>query len=278
MASPEFQRRPVTPEINLAKKSHPNSHFPSVESTTPAPILERRSLVEQAAEQLRDFIRTQNFRPGDRLPPEPELQQRLEVSRTVLREAIVRLRAIGLINVYQGQGMFVGDADALRNCVLFAHSAMELSVSSLLQFADFRVAIECHAARHAPRVATPADVAALESLLEAMNTDDLALAAMLERDAAFHLKIIAITGNQLMGDIMTLLRTYLLESMKRATSQPRDNRLGYRQHREIFEAIRRGDENAAEQAMRAHMASFQHGLEVIHKETAGALAIGAAQR
>ena len=71
------------------------------------------------------------------------------VSRTVLREAISRLEAIGLLTVRRGRGMFIGDRHSLANCVRLVRSAMAITPGDLVQFTEFRRAVECYAAQRA---------------------------------------------------------------------------------------------------------------------------------
>jgi GntR family transcriptional regulator len=71
-------------------------------------MIERaRPLYEQVADALRDEIRSGRYRPGDKLPSERELSERFEVSKVTARQAIVQLRAEGLITSRAGSGVFV---------------------------------------------------------------------------------------------------------------------------------------------------------------------------
>src|SRR6185503_5904207 len=72
----------------------------------------RESLSAQAAEQIQQFIMRGELRPGDRLPPPPELSEQLGVSRTVVREATKLLQERGLIKVLTGSGSFVSKVES----------------------------------------------------------------------------------------------------------------------------------------------------------------------
>src|SRR5262245_9873088 len=69
--------------------------------------LQKRSLAQQAFEQLLAYVQDGSFRPGDPLPSQQELARRLTVSRPVLREAMQRLAAAGLIEIRHGSGCYV---------------------------------------------------------------------------------------------------------------------------------------------------------------------------
>jgi DNA-binding GntR family transcriptional regulator len=77
----------------------------------------RGSLVSEVTNLIRQLIEEQDLSTGDRLPSESEFLRKHQVRRSVLREAIRQLEAIGLIEVCQGQGMFVGGRDVLAICV-----------------------------------------------------------------------------------------------------------------------------------------------------------------
>src|SRR5262249_31986568 len=100
--------------------------------------VKRTSLVDTVMERIRSLVTDGHLAPGDRLPTEAELIQQLEVSRTVLREAIGRLEAMGLIAVRGPRGMFVGDTGSLLSCVRLLRSALTVSPRELVQFTEFR--------------------------------------------------------------------------------------------------------------------------------------------
>src|SRR5690625_938436 len=71
-------------------------------------------LYRRVAEELERYISTNKLKPGDRLPSERELAERLEVSRTVIRESLRMLNITGIINIRIGQGAFVGEPEMAR--------------------------------------------------------------------------------------------------------------------------------------------------------------------
>ena len=79
---------------------------------------------------------------------------------------------MGLVSVRGSRGMFVGEPGNLRNCVRMMRSAMTVSPRELIQFTEFRRAIECDAVRMAALRATAADVAELEALCEEFRRSD----------------------------------------------------------------------------------------------------------
>jgi GntR family transcriptional repressor for pyruvate dehydrogenase complex len=223
--------------------------------------LTQPSLVDTITERLRAVIEQGGLKPGDRLPSEQELVQRLGVSRNALREAVVRLESLGVVTIQRGRGMFVGEQTALPRCVQLIRSALTLSSSKDLgQFIEFRKAIECHAVRAAAAQATPEDVEELETLYQHMCNQEEGYDDLARADFEFHKKLLAIAGNDLMCTISEVLQEFILASivkpMPRANG-PESRRLSAqlkkRYHLPILNAIRARDPDAAEKAMRSHM-------------------------
>jgi GntR family transcriptional repressor for pyruvate dehydrogenase complex len=223
------------------------------------------SLVSAVVQRLRDFIEERGLTAGDRLPSEGELLGQLQVSRSVLREAVGRLETIGLIMVRRGQGMFVADPDSLSSCVNLVRSAMTISPRDLIQFSEFRTALECWAVRRAAELSRPEDVAELELLCEQMDRSDQSYAETIRYDFAFHRKIFEMTGNELMATIVSVLQQFIMAIMLQTTPRPRDRQRSRRLHLAIVNAIQLKDPQAAEKAMQNHMRWHRKRLTERHE-------------
>lgn len=221
----------------------------------------RASLVETVVERLQTVIEQGQLKSGERLPSELELVEQLGVSRPVLREAIGRLEALGLLKVVRGRGMFVGSQASLVSCSRLVRSAMSIAPRDLRQLAQFRAAIEIQAARLAAEVATSEHVAELEALCDAMDRKDISYEDAVATDFEFHRKIAACTGNELLENSLSVVQEFVLAGMVRTTPNPRNHANSQRLHRRIFEAIRDQDQDAAEAAMKAHMDAVMKALE-----------------
>lgn len=223
--------------------------------------LRRSSLVAEVVTLLREVVEKQGLGPGDRLPTEAELVASLEVSRPVLREAISQLETLGLVRVKRGLGMFVGDRNSLAGCLKLVRTAMAVTPRDLTQFADLRSALEMHGSRRAAELATADDVADLEGLCHEMDRPDLPYERAIGIDFAFHRKLIEVAGNELTLNVITVLQEFIVEGMLQTTPRPRDRSVSRRLHRAILEAVRQGDPDAAEAAMREHMDVTRERLE-----------------
>jgi DNA-binding FadR family transcriptional regulator len=217
------------------------------------PLARRASLVDEVVGKLRKLIERNGLSPGARLPTEMELTSRMNVSRTVLREAVRKLGAVGLIQVRHGHGMFVGDASAVAGGVELLRSSLALAPRDLTQLLDLRAALECYAVRQAAERARSEEAAQLESLCRQMDRKGLPYEKTVQLDFAFHQKLFEIAGNPLMLGVVGLLRDLILEGMLQTTPDPRDRTVSQELHHAIAAAVQVADPDAAEAAMRKHM-------------------------
>jgi GntR family transcriptional repressor for pyruvate dehydrogenase complex len=214
--------------------------------------IRRSSLVSEVVTLLREVIETKGLEPGQRLPTEAELVQSLEVSRPVLREAISRLESLGLVKVRRGVGMFVGDRDSLGGCLKLVRTALAVSPRGRAQLVELLSALQHYAVRRVAEVATEADVAELRRL-----TDESARPGLSQNEAegmewAFHRRLAAITGNEPILNVMTVLQHFIGGDGQQPAPRPRDRAASLRLRRAIVDAVRRGDAEAAEAAMRGN--------------------------
>ena len=215
--------------------------------------IERQTTAELVVERIANAIKARKLAAGERLPGEHELVEQLKVSRPVLREALARLQSMGLVDIQRGRGTFVGSAASLANCVRLLRSAVTISPQELRSYAQLRSAIEVQAVRHAAERATDADIAELSSLLKRLDDDELPYPQALEVDFAFHRKLIDISGNPLMQNMIEVIYEFVLTQMARTTPSQRDNALGRKLHKVILRAVRERDPDAAAEAMQQHM-------------------------
>jgi DNA-binding FadR family transcriptional regulator len=227
--------------------------------------VQRDSLVDAVVARIREVIEQGHLRAGDRLPTEAELSEQLGVSRTVVREAVSQLESLGLLSVQRGRGTFVGSRSSLTSCVKMLRTALALSPGELVQFTEFRTALECHAARRAAERATEQDLAELQTLCDDMDRPGRDYLDAMRLDFQFHRRLMAITGNELLSSVLEVIQEFVLAAMVQTTPQPRDRAQSHRRHLAILRAVRRRDPDAAEKAMRAHMQHTVAVLEAIQR-------------
>lgn len=227
------------------------------------PLVSSSSLVDRVVERIRAVIDQGQLQPGDRLPTEAELSSQLQVSRSVLREAIGRLETLGVLEVRRGRGMFVGERGSLKNCAQLFRSAMTIGPKDLAQLAELRRGLEIQAARLAAQRASAEDVAELQAICKQMDEEGVEYLESIQLDCRFHQKLVQSTGNELMRNIIDVVSEFMAGGMVQTTPQPRNRKASRSYHGPIVEAIAAKDPDAAEKAMTVHMAAVERAVQEI---------------
>jgi GntR family transcriptional repressor for pyruvate dehydrogenase complex len=211
---------------------------------------------------LKDKILSGELGPGAKLPSEAELIEEYAVSRTVVREAVSRLQAEGLVETFQGRGSFVLAVPEPSSFTL--ETSAIRSHHDVLAMVDFRIGVETEAAALAAARITPVSAAPISDAM----ADFVAAGheGAVEADFAFHRAIAAATDNRFyvdlldsLGPMMIMLpRTRLGEeyTMTDATHVQRVQR----EHDNIAAAVLAGDVETARAAMRLHLGNTRRRL------------------
>lgn len=215
--------------------------------------LQRQNLSAQVMHQIGLSIMRNDFKPGDTLASEPELSLQFHVSRPVMREALKILSAKGLIEARPRTGTRVRpraewhilDPDVIS--WLYEAGPDRAFLDALC---EVRLMFETTAARLAAARATPEEITALEACYQRMQAGVAAPETYIPADMAFHAAICAAAHNELLQKITETLTTSLHVSRVVTSRLPGANLAAMPLHRLVAEAIRRGDEQAAEEAMR----------------------------
>jgi DNA-binding FadR family transcriptional regulator len=194
---------------------------------------------------------------GTLLPPEPVLCQAFDVSRSVVREALKALEEKGLARVRQGHGTTVTPPDEwnlLDPVVLEATIQADLTVQTLDDLVDVRVALESDMARAAALSISDDDLAELGVLLTELGTQLEDPARYLETDTRYHDFIMRCSGNRLGRSIIRAIHPHARASTRyNPPTDEEDIERAHRGHLEIFEHLRRRDGDGAAAAMHEHI-------------------------
>ena len=237
-------------------------------NANPSPALPRKrplSLAQEVTSDLMNRIRSGQLKPGEKLPTEPEIMAEQGVSRTVVREALSRLQAAGLVETRHGVGTFVL-ADSAQPKRLLDFSTV-VTLHDLLAMLELRISLETEAVSLAAIRRTDEQLAlmraALASFEECILRGDLAI----EADYQFHLQIALATHNKYFEDFYRHLGTSTIPRTRLDTSQfSAESGQNYllrtnREHENILEAIARQDPQAASAAMRMHLSNSRERLK-----------------
>lgn len=210
---------------------------------------------DQVAQQLLKQIEVGSFRDTGKLPTEAALAQEFGVSRTVIREAISRLKNEGVVEPRQGSGVFISQHAGIRPLRIDYEEAVD--AKSLPQLLAVRRAIEAEVAAEAARCRTDADMDAIDTALRRIDEAVAEGRDGVAEDIAFHRAIAVVTGNPYFLKTLEFLTQYLEAGMKVTRGNEatrRDFSWQVRdEHAAIVAAIRAGDPMAARNAACTHM-------------------------
>ncbi len=218
-------------------------------------LIDRRKIFEQVATHLEREILSGTLKPGDRLPPERDLQARFGVGRPAVREALITLQRSGLIEI--GNGAPARVAIPTMQAVV---SGMMPAVQQMLGNADgqrhlqgVRLFMEVGLVRHAACHADKKEVAALAAALKNNRASIGDVAEFIRTDVAFHYCLAKMTRNPAFPALHDAMSMWLLEQRRFALLEPGEDRRSYEAHERIFIAVEERDADRAEAAMRSHL-------------------------
>jgi GntR family transcriptional repressor for pyruvate dehydrogenase complex len=211
-------------------------------------------------QQIRDLIQTQNLQTGSKLPPERTLAENLNVGRPAVREAMKALQVLDVIESRRGDGTYIKSLAGLGGgWPAGAHvSAAEFDLIELL---EVRKMLEPRAAALAAARANPKQLRAIEQELRAQEEKPEDHGTLERHDYLFHEAIIRAASNEVLDGLSHFLAPLLQRSRTLTGRTTPDIPKIIREHRTIFQAIRRGESELAEQAMKNHLQTV--GLDLI---------------
>lgn len=244
------------------------------EAIAPTPISRSApgGMTQQLVRRLTDSIQAGELRPGDRLPTESQLAQLHGVSRTVVREAMSRLSAQGLIETQQGRGSFVLASPSL---VSFAVDPQGIrTLDALSELLEFRICFETESASLAASRADSRKIAAIGQALARFMEEVNRPSESVRADFEFHRAIAMASDNRHLLQILDSLgRTAIATPRARLAvttdeeSSTEDSAAHHHvvavEHANIYEAIARRSPEDARAAMRVHLSNSRQRLTSI---------------
>jgi len=221
------------------------------------------TLAARVVAGLKDKILAGDLPAGHKLPSEAELSEEFGVSRTVVREAVTRLRAEGLVETFHGRGSFV--LAVPQPTPFTVESTAIRSHQDVLDMIDFRIGMETEAAALAASRLDPLGRSAIQSAMDAFVA--AAPEDAVEADFRFHRAITAAANNRFyvdlldsLGPMMIMLPRMRLGDSYSLTDAGHVDRVRA-EHDNIVAAIGAGDPAAAGAAMRVHLANSRRRLD-----------------
>jgi GntR family transcriptional repressor for pyruvate dehydrogenase complex len=244
-----------------AKQSPPRFEMPEDSGKLALMLGKRQRLGDQLYGQILEQIVSGRLREGARLPPEQDICKMFGVSRPVVRQALLRLRADGLVHARQGSGTYVMARPSER----LANFVDPQQIAEVLRCIEVRLVLEGGAARFAAERRSERELADILAAHEAFRAESEAGGANTETDFAFHMAIAAASGNSLFPQLLDTIRDVLSEFMKLSLSLTRTSpgkraSQVLREHAQIVEAIQAQEPDTAQIAMQLHIAQARRRM------------------
>jgi len=221
----------------------------------------RESLSTRSAAILKRYLLTERLQPGDRLPPERRLSEALNVSRTVLREAINQLVGEGIIHREPSRSPTVADFDRTR----LAHemSLLDDRNAEVRDLIQLRVILELGAIEAIVERATDEDIAELERWVEEAERRVEVGEPLTGAEIRFHATLLRTLGNHAVNGLLPLIEENMRANIvadphELAGKANAHDRRAVREHRKIFEAVKKRDAAKARSLMLGHLDPYLH--------------------
>ncbi|MDH6565364.1 GntR family transcriptional repressor for pyruvate dehydrogenase complex [Streptomyces sp. SAI-208] len=212
---------------------------------------------EVVAERILEFIAEERLVPGDRMPTENDLAQRLDTSRAVVREAVKILSALGRVRAHKGRGLFVADDEGMLITSRWGGFFRPVDLDHVLMLFEFRRVQEMAAARLAATRATPAELRAIEVAMQQCRDGYVhgEVDVFNQGDDDFHAAVAAASHNTFLGSAVRDARRL----QRQSSAIGIHNTLGegtpaaVEEHEAIYRAIRDGHPDEAAEATAVHL-------------------------
>ncbi len=221
--------------------------------------LPRNALPEDIVSSLLALLKEKKLQPGERLPPERELAERLQVSRPSLREALRTLSIMHVVEIRQGSGTYIS---SLEPGLLVEHLAFvfALADSTYLSFFEARKVVEVGICGLAAGHISDEQLSRLEACLAKALSGLTDVDLYFQADVELHEIITEAASNPFLSSIMTSISHLSHASRQRTVVLPGIAHQVIKDHRAIIDALKRHDAEAARQAMYQHLTYVEQRL------------------
>lgn len=218
------------------------------------------ALYKAIRDYIKQYIIENNLKPGDSLPPEGQLVEDLGVGRSSVREAVKSLQSVGIVDVRQGDGLYVRELnfDPMLEAFIFG---MQFDPNTLAELLQIRIWIEVSVIGDAVEHLTDADVAKLEAILDEWGRRVQAGEEYSDLDESFHQTIYGVLHNQTLMNLFSAFWT-AFTNLDTQITQDAEPASVLQFHRSIVDAIRSRDSESTRKRLEEH---FQHIKGRIHQ-------------
>lgn len=204
------------------------------------------TMADIVEESLREYFKKKLFKPGDSLPKETEMAKALGVSRNVVREALSRLRMLGMVETRKKSGLFLARPDILGTLERVLDPLI-IDKDTLQDIFELRLILEMGLADILYIRKTEQDILALEAIAKKENCEDKTF--RIKNEIAFHGKLYDITGN----DTLKRFHIMLLPIFAYVATLEEEPAWGKVTHQDLVELFKTGNKEDCREGMYEHL-------------------------
>lgn len=214
--------------------------------------IDTTSLVDKAEKRIIEYIQKNKMGVGDVLPKELDLADNLGVSRTVIREALLRLKTIGLLESKKHKGAVLCNPDVLRPLRKVFHPSI-LDHDTLRDMFEMRLALEVGMADFIVNNLTDENLAELEKIADGIVSGDTANPWQVEDEIKFHGALYKISKNKILLELQEMLIP-IFQYVHQSGLLEKDVVTGeFISHKELVQVLKQRDAEAYRIAIRKHL-------------------------
>ena len=228
--------------------------------------------LEQTAKLLH-MIRERGFKPGDKLPSERDLAMEFNMSRSALREGLIRLDTLRIIECRPKSGIYLqpyGAERSIEAMVLFAETNTPLSAAEVAQSVELRSVLETEALRLACMRRTQDDLDRMQALLAESDAAIKRGDSLANLDAEFHKAIVAATKNDVLLRFINVFYRMSRQRREIYFDTPLQSKRSHAQHQQLYRAIEQQDVEGGLQILRRHLKGVDAYFRMFFSEGPGA--------
>lgn len=205
------------------------------------------TLADAVEQKIYSYISSNKMMPGDPLPKEEDLAKSLNVSRNIVREALSRLRMLGLVETRKKKGMTLAQPDAFIGLEKMIDTGM-MSDNYRRDILDMRIILELGMCDYVYRNRTEENMSELEAIAHQKTRTE---AEINETEVAFHSKLYKIAGNEVLGRLQGILKPFFKVARAKKATQKLDS--APPDHKDICKVLRNGTSEEFRNIVHEHL-------------------------
>jgi GntR family transcriptional repressor for pyruvate dehydrogenase complex len=222
--------------------------------------MEKQSLSDRLAREIKASIQAGTYKRGDRLPPIMEMARRFGVGHPTIREALKKLEAMGIVEIRHGSGVYVTRSEDVL-VLVSPDYAGRVTKKLLMDLIRARIPLEMQSAAEAVRNAAPEHLREMRRLLMTAGQNLADDAKLNTLNMGFHHEVAQASGNTVLAQLLNVLHELFVEEQRLILDIFGSRERDLEEHLGILDAIEQRNEALAVDRMRTHLEGVKGAVE-----------------